>query len=321
MDRFQVEQYARLFVGRRSDFAIQGDNGRYRRAFQLLTLDTLTRHLGGAVTLATYVRDERGLCRFGVFDADQDNGLDVLAGVQRDLAHDGVSSYLERSRRGGHLWVLFAEQLLASDVRRWLLPYGPHGIEFYPKQDEGEGVGSLIRLPFGVHKLSDRRYPFVIVTQDGAITPIADKLGAMMAWLTEVERVQPPDVRPSEPERTNVPKHTHTIVSKNTPTEPGTEYSSIREWVGAQDALRIISRYVQLDRHGLGCCPFGEHHSDGRDSHPSFRAYQPRYVGASSWYCYAWQRGGNVFDFLCLYHGLDAFAMWHRIQSRDVWFA
>ena len=35
------------------------------------------------------------------------------------------------------------------------------GFEIYPKQDEaGEGLGSLIRLPFGVHRLTGRRYGF-----------------------------------------------------------------------------------------------------------------------------------------------------------------
>ena len=72
--------------------------------------------------------NEQGLCRYAVFDADGDDGLDVLLHVQTGLANDGVPSYLEASRRGGHLWVLLDGMYPASEVRRWLLPYCPMGI-------------------------------------------------------------------------------------------------------------------------------------------------------------------------------------------------
>lgn len=321
ISRDDLANYARLFVGRRNDYAWQREDGRYRRAFERLTLDTLQAHIAGARTLATYVIDERGLCRFAVYDSDQAEGLDTLAGVQLRLANDGILSYLERSRRGGHLWVLLERPARASMIRAWLLPYCPPDVEFYPKQDESSaGVGSLIRLPLGVHRLSGRRYPFVTVTQGGAITPIAGTLAETFTWLRSVERVQLPDSLPaeSEPSRDHAAPQ-HTIVSKSPATRSATGYATIREWTEAQDALKIISGYVRLDGRGLGHCPFGEHHSDGRDSHPSFRAYRPSRPGASSWYCYAWQRGGNVFDFLCKWHDLDAAAMWARIQSGDIW--
>lgn len=334
IQRDDLAQYARLFVSRRTDYALQREDGRYRRAFERLTLDILQAHIAGLHTLATYVIDERGLCRFAVFDCDLDNGLEVLGGVQLHLASDGVASYVERSRRGGHLWVLLAQAARASAVRAWLLPYRPDGVEFYPKQNEGGGVGSLIRLPLGMHRLSGQRYPF-ITYQDGMITPVAATLRETMTWLQSVERVQLPDRQPgesdpslqkravpqtkSEPQGKQAGELQHTIVSKSVSTSPLSGYATIREWTEAQDPLKIISRYVKLDWRGLGCCPFGEHHSDGKDSTPSFRVYRPRYPGTSSWYCYAWQRGGNVFDFLCLYHTLDAAAMWARIRNGDIW--
>lgn len=335
IQRDDLAHYARLFVGRRNDYALQRENGRYRRAFERLTLDILQAHIVGLHTLATYVIDERGLCRFAVYDSDQAEGLDILAGVQLHLANDGITSYLERSRRGGHLWVLLEQPARASTVRAWLLPYCPPDVEFYPKQDEsGAGIGSLIRLPLGVHRLSGRRYPFV-VNQDGAITSVAASIAETLTWLKTVERVQLPDLQPGEANqdsrkpafpqtesvlsRDHVGQRQHNIVSKSLPTPPLSPYATIRDWTEAQDPLKIISRYVKLDWRGLGHCPFGEHHSDGKDSNPSFRAYKPRYAGASSWYCYAWQRGGNVFDFLCKWHNLDAAAMWARIQAGDIW--
>jgi hypothetical protein len=317
IQRDDLAHYARLFVGRRNDYALQCEDGRYRRAFERLTLGSLSSHLSGQHTLATYVIDETGCCKFAVYDCDLDDGLDILADVQLHLANDGVISYLERSRRGGHLWVLLAQAARASTVRAWLLPYCPGGVEFYPKQNEGAGVGSLIRLPLGVHRLSGQRYPFVTY-QDSVITPIAATLRKTLIWLQTIERVQVPETISESPGE-RVAAQGERVAQWQYTVGPATGYSSIREWTEAQDSLNVISRYVKLDSSGLGCCPFGEHHSDGKDSNPSFRAYKPRYRGASSWYCYAWQRGGNVFDFLCLYHGLDAAAMWARIQNGDIW--
>src|SRR6266699_1461803 len=177
-----LNEYSRMFVSRRDDYAIQQLNGRYLRVGSPLTKIALLNHLNGAQSLGTYVIDERGRCRFAVFDADAHHGLDVLLGMQGQMALDGIPSYLERSRRGGHLWVLLQVPVLASHVRSWLLPYCPVGVEFYPKQDEGNGYGSLIRLPLGVHLLSGCRYPFV-EWMAGSLVEVAPTINEMIEWL------------------------------------------------------------------------------------------------------------------------------------------
>jgi hypothetical protein len=45
-----LAQYARLFVSRRTDYALQREDGRYRRVFERLTLDTLQAHIAGLHT-------------------------------------------------------------------------------------------------------------------------------------------------------------------------------------------------------------------------------------------------------------------------------
>src|SRR5437764_608738 len=122
-------------IGRRNDYALQQASGRYLRAGSVVTLDALQGHVVGLHTMGTYVIDEQGCCHFVVFDADSLDGLVQLLSVQRRLAAEGVVSALEGSRRGGHLWVFFAAPLAAAKVRRWLLPYCPEGVEFYPKRD------------------------------------------------------------------------------------------------------------------------------------------------------------------------------------------
>src|SRR2546430_413016 len=317
-----LNEYSRMFVSRRDDYAIQQGNGRYLRVARPLTKSALRNHLDGVESLGTDVIDGRGRWRFAVFGADCPNGLDVLLDVQRWLASDGVPSYLERSRRGGHLWVLFQVPALASHVRSWLLPYCPAGVEFYPKQDEGNGYGSLIRLPLGGHLLSGCRYPFV-EWMPGGLVEVAPTINEMIEWLAVSERVAVPApalvmAAPAPPH--DVGGDTH-IVSNPHATSAALPLSpamTIHEWCAMQDPFALIGGYVELDDHGMGCCPFGWHHDDGRDAHPSFRVYQPRSASSACWYCYTGALGGNVFDFLLLYHHLDTRTLWHRILSGEV---
>jgi hypothetical protein len=304
--------YMDLFVARRDDCAVQLPGGRYRRRYRPLTPSDIMQHLAGAVTYGTYVMDRTGRCRFAVFDDDTADGLSRLAQVQTALLHDGIPSYLEQSRRGGHLWVLLLVPVLASLLRSWLLPYALPEMEFYPKQNEGVGYGSLIRLPLGVHRVTGKRYPFV--RPDGErFVPIASSLHTTLAALATFERVEPPKLAPIVQART---PHTQSFSSFQPAPTFRRNRLTIRQWNAAHDPLQVIGRYVSLNSFGVGCCPFGEHHKNGVDTHPSFKVYRPGVPGGYCWYCYTWQRGGSIFDFLCLYHSVDARTMWDRLLQQ-----
>src|SRR5215467_7513990 len=130
-----LECFLDTFVSRRDDFALQRSDGGYVRVGRPLALQDVRAHLAGAHTIGSYVIDEHGCCRYAVFDADSHDGLHVLSEVQCQLQAAGIASYLEQSRRGGHLWVFLATPTRASVVRAWLVPSCPAGVEFYPKQD------------------------------------------------------------------------------------------------------------------------------------------------------------------------------------------
>ncbi|HJT55774.1 MAG TPA: hypothetical protein VJ761_04710 [Ktedonobacteraceae bacterium] len=311
-----LQAFAQRFISRRDDYALQQATGRYRRVSAPVTAEVLHRHLSGVQTMGTYVIDEAGRCRFAVYDADMPDGLSLLAEVQARLAADGIASFLECSRRGGHLWVLFAPRLPPAAVRRWLLPYCPAGMEFYPKQDAvGRGYGSLIRVPLGVHRRSGRRYPFVS-WEAGRPILVASSTSSLLAWCSSLERVVPPavvlDVVPT-PGTAAI--GSQASITKNVVLAPTSGYASIAAWCAAQDPFSLIGRYVRLDGRGMGHCPFGEHHRNGSDRHPSFRVYTPTVPGGCCWYCYTWGHGGNVFNFLARYHRLDAKTLWGRIQA------
>lgn len=309
-----IQRYRTLFVGRASDFAYQEEGGRYVRAGRPLTEEDIYLHLLGVRTLGTYVINEQGGCRFCVLDADRPDGLRMLRDVQRALARDGYPSYLELSNRAGHLWLFFQEEIPASQVRAWFLPYCPQGVEFFPKQSQTTGYGSLIRLPLGIHRKSGQRYPFVQWKGTAIVSVTELSLSAQLAWLEQIERIP-------------VPAHRRIILHSEGKQPPHTSLTStpirhlpyaattIQAWCAMQNPLQVIRNYVELDSRGIGHCPFGSHHDDGIDQHPSFRVYEPHRPGGSCWYCYAWQRGGNVFNFLCQWHNVDARTLWHWIQE------
>ena len=310
-----LERFIDTFVSRKSDFALQRNDGGYVRVGRPLTTQDIRAHLAGAHTLGSYVIDEHGNCRYAVFDADSEDGLDRLHAVQCQLTASGLASYLEQSRRGGHLWVLLMEPVRASLLRAWLLPLCPAGMEFYPKQDEGTGYGSLMRVPLGVHRLTGKRYPFVVWERSG-IVPVATTIQAALVWLAGRDRVRMSDHRTSTPMRTpGASRQQEKSFSLRSPTTPLAAPCSIRVWCAAQDPFTLIGRYVTLNGRGVGQCPFGWHHSDGCDSRDSFKVYAPGVPGGYCWYCYVWQQGGSVFDFLRHYYGLDARALWRQLQE------
>jgi hypothetical protein len=233
------------------------------------------------------------------------------------LAIVGIASSVELSRRGAHLWVFLAGRVSAAQVRRWLLPYCPPGVEFFPKQEQSSGYGSLMHMPLGVHRLTGRQYPFVI-WQDASLVPVAASIAGVLSWLASVERVIVPHERTLpmvEPVRERDP---HTSLTKSGPAVPPLPSTSINAWCAAQDPFDLIGQYVELDRRGMGQCPFGAHHSDGTDRHPSFRVYAPARPGGCCWHCYTVGRSGNVFNFLQMYYGLDAKTLWSRILAGEV---
>src|SRR6266487_3515490 len=202
MKQEHLRLFANLFVSRRDDYAIQQADGRYLRAARPLTYRTLLRHLQGVETLGTYVIDEQGMCRFALFDDDREDDdlierVKTLVEVQRRLRADAIPSYLEGSRRGAHLWVFCSRLVPASQLRRWLLPSCPAGVEFFPKQDEDtREYGSLVRLPLGVHRRSTCRYWFF--SWDGEarlhLAPTARSVQESLAWLPRLQRAVVPDL-------------------------------------------------------------------------------------------------------------------------------
>lgn len=162
----------RTLVGNPDLYALQQTDGAYRRIDQPLTTDVLKLHRAGEMTVGTYtsrVDDGIVVSRTLVWDidsADEMEQFDMLQGVETivislDLAY-GVE---ESGRKGYHIWVRTAEWMPAATLQRLgkgvAAEAGFPSMEVFPKQGTLKDVGSLIKLPGGVHRVTDKPNYFI----------------------------------------------------------------------------------------------------------------------------------------------------------------
>jgi hypothetical protein len=175
-----AREFSELFVNRRA-YTIQSmwphpESGRhyyYRPKLKNggsptgLSLEIVRQHLAGETTIGIYaINPATQRCKWMAIDADYKTAIEDLIKVQRELRDDGIEAALEKSKRGGHLWIFFERPVLARDARIYIYHVAGRldvqvkgtglsdGIEIFPKQDElqpGE-FGNAIRAPLGVHR-------------------------------------------------------------------------------------------------------------------------------------------------------------------------
>lgn len=209
-----VSEYAKLFVNRAA-YTLQSakphpESGRYyyyRPTDKAtgkpleLTAETLRRHLEGEITIALYaINPATQRSKWVAIDADYKQALEDLLKLQYDLERQKIYAALEKSRRGGHLWIFFespqparACRLLIHDVAsRLSVPVKGSatvdGIEVFPKQDalkEGE-FGNAIRGPLGVHRGAGERFWFYGANYD---------LESQMSYLKRLPKVSGPQLQ------------------------------------------------------------------------------------------------------------------------------
>jgi hypothetical protein len=276
---------AQRFVQRWDLYAHQVDDGSYICMHETLNVDHLFAHLRGDVTLGPYLLDQESRARFVVLDADDAQSWEQLGHLARALAREDVPAYLEKSRRGGHLWLFLAEAVAGREVRAFghglLAAHQVEGVELYPKQDQlADGPGSLIRMPFGVHRLTGRRYGFYTANGISLASSIREQIYALKT----------PEAVPEaafEAYRSFVPPQPAVAVA-----EPPEELTStVSERIKASvTVLEFVSQYVDLKptaSGAVGLCPFHDDH------HPSFGVN----AEGNYWNCWAGCGGGSVIDF------------------------
>jgi hypothetical protein len=276
---------AQQFVQRWDLYARQLDDGRYICVRETLNVGHLFDHLRGEITLGTYLLDQESQARFLVLDADDEQGWQRLGHLARVLADEDVPVYLEKSRRGGHLWLFLAQAVAGREARAFgrglLAAHQVEGVELFPKQDQlAGGPGSLIRMPFGVHWLTGRRYGFY--TADGS--PLAPTIREQIYALGAPETV--PEAA-FEAYRSLASSRPAAALTEPPEAPTGMVSEKVKASV---TVLEFVSQYVDVKPTGsgaIGLCPF---HDDHR---PSFGVNDE----GNYWHCFAGCGGGSVIDF------------------------
>jgi hypothetical protein len=189
-----VADYFRLFVNRRA-YTLQSNRPHSESARHYyyrpkdkktgqglsLTLDTIRRHLEGEITIGLYsINPATQRSKWVAIDADYADSVSDLLKLSFYLRQDLVESALEKSHRGGHLWIFLAEPLPARDCRIYVcglaLRLGipvkggkqREGIEVFPKHDalKPGRYGNAIRGPLGIHRGAAQRFWFEGADED-----------------------------------------------------------------------------------------------------------------------------------------------------------
>jgi hypothetical protein len=270
------------FVLRTDLYARQLDDGSYVCIQKPLTRWHMIAHLKGELTLGVYALDTSSQARFIVFDADDVLQFEKLAQAAGKLACLGASGYLEASRRGGHLWLFLPELMPGKHAREFgkglALVYNLGGIELFPKQSLlKNGPGSLVRLPFGVHRKTGKRYGFL--TPGGE--PLAARLAAQAELLCQPQATPAPVFEAYRQLGAAQPQKAEIAPSQ---AAQGQLSKRIKDSVNAQG---FIGQYVQLNQHGRGLCPFHD------DQKQSFSVNPEK----NYWHCFAGCGGGSIIDF------------------------
>jgi hypothetical protein len=286
-----IEVLSRQFVQRWDMYPRQLADGRYTTVHAPLTRPLLVAHLRGVETLGTYLLDPQAQARFMVLDADNAPDRRRLAAVSQALAHLSCPSYLEASRRGAHLWFFFDTPRNGEAVRQFgkglLAHFNLTAIELYPKQGRlhGDGPGSLIRLPLGVHRKSGKRYSFYTFAGE----PLAPTLSAQLVALAAPQ---------------TVPERLFAHYSEYVAAPPSQPVFESVERVGLHPSDRIkaaiscydfVSQFVPLSASGLGLCPFHD------DQVASFSVN----IGENYWHCFTGCGGGSIIDFWMRWRNVD----------------
>ena len=190
-----LERFLELFRGREECFARQwadrkaGTQG-YVPVRRPMTTEDVLDHLRGHRTYGIYLLQQDSRVRLGVIDADLVSRFrtGAVGAAEKDLvrrenryllsrlaelsAAQGLPCLIEFSGgKGFHFWYLFegpvaaplARQALQGLARRLAPDLSCFSLEVFPKQDQlaGKGLGNLVKLPLGVHRMTGRPSHFL----------------------------------------------------------------------------------------------------------------------------------------------------------------
>ena len=285
------------FVQRWNLYSQQLDDGRYVCVREPLQHEHLVAHLDREITLGMYLLNTDSLGRHLVFDADDNPGWRRLKALADVLSVMETPSYLESSRRGGHLWLFFEDLLTGETIRRFgrglMLYFGLGGLELFPKQDRlSSGPGSLIRMPFGIHRKTGRRYGFY--SSEGK--PLAPTLREQIRVLEVPQTIRQEVIERFSAYAPETRQRVSSQPKSTTASRANGKEIPLHEQLKAAISVRdFVGHYVRLSASGSGLCPFHNDHVDSFSVHD----------GQNYWKCFACDKSGSIIDFWMYYRDCE----------------
>ncbi len=208
-----------LFSGREDFYALQWvekNNGNLRSGYSPvrspLSFSIIERHLKGEYTVGIYQLNRRSEVKWAIYDVDIKK--DIYANAKKEDLNEYLKvaekialelkaflkalylpSYLEFSgSKGYHVWLFFKNFLSARIVKRAMslileeflkdLKTEIVKIEIFPKQSKIEdgGLGNLVKLPFGFHRLTGSKTYFI---ENGEILKSPIELQKKVEFISE----------------------------------------------------------------------------------------------------------------------------------------
>jgi hypothetical protein len=291
-----LDAFISTFILRQDAYPRQQADGTYVAVRKPLTSALVEQHFKGQLTLGTYALDARSMARWICLDTDTDAQASRLLVMTERIAEQGIPFYRERSRRGFHLWFFFQQPLTGILARRFIQQLliehgidpkqcGDKPLEIYPRQVQlvGEGLGSLVRLPLGVHRKTGKIYPFV----DRNDQPLAKTPRELLPIMSNPDRVPLPFLLAviSRSPQPVLERPTHAFKTKSLAGRKDRQPSE--RILAAISTFEFVRQYVSLDDHNQGYCPFHD------DEHKSFNVVE----SGNYWNCFAGCGGGNIIHF------------------------
>ena len=185
-----VEVFMELFKGRNDAYGTwEGGSVKSDVAYS-----TFARHLYGQEFVGIYPLTDNSTVMWGCTDIDVDE-IDLAINIKTAFEVKGIQSFIEKTRRGYHVWV-FADEWIPAPIMRRAFLSAHEAVkvpakEVNPKQEESTGLGNYVRLPYpnGINEMPENRY----ILFDKSLEPMTLKqfLDKAMDTRTSINLLRP----------------------------------------------------------------------------------------------------------------------------------
>lgn len=181
--RLVGDLYAATFAGQTSAYSTIR-NGHWSAVKEPLTYAVVLDSFVSKVPISSYFLMPDSTTHVAALDIDRDDGYELGVRFLKHLDKVGGVGYIERSRRGCHIWIVFLERMSGARIRMALkalikeagLP-DDKKIELRPVSDKlrtKDQLDSCLRMPTMPHHLTGKREPLINVSTGQVLGRVHD---------------------------------------------------------------------------------------------------------------------------------------------------